>query len=196
VPWRHRGVLGGGAPPHGCAATTAVTLTVERRGRTLTIPVVPHYNSSVKRMLIGVSLDVHLRTIHYGLFGAIGTSAAALWDVAANTVTDYVRAFTSSKVRKQLSSVVGITQDTQQAVARGPGFALVVLALVSLVLAVVNLFPFLPLDGGHVLWSLVEKVRGKRVSLNAMWRYSSIGIVLLAFLVLNGIGNDIGRLGG
>ena len=91
---------------------------------------------------------------------------AALWNVADSTVTDYVRAFTSSKVRKQLSSVVGITQDTEEAVTRGPGFALVVLAaLVSLVLAVVNLFPFLPLDGGHVLWSVAEKVRGKRVSL-------------------------------
>ena len=185
-----------GALRNGCAATTAVTLTVQRHRRTLTIPVLPHYNASVRRMLIGVSLDVNLHAVHYGLFGAIGTSAAALWAVGSNTVTDYVRAFTSSKVRGQLSSVVGITQDTQQAVARGPGFALVVLALVSLVLAVVNLFPFLPLDGGHVLWSVVEKLRGKRVSLTAMWRYSSVGIVLLAFLVLNGIGNDIGRLGG
>ena len=91
---------------------------------------------------------------------------------------------------------MGITQDTEEAVTRGPGFALVVLGLVSLVLAVVNLFPFLPLDGGHVLWSVAEKVRGKRISLTAMWRFSSVGIVLLAFLVLNGISNDISRLSG
>jgi regulator of sigma E protease len=64
------------------------------------------------------------------------------------------------------------------------------------VLAVVNLFPFLPLDGGHVVWSLAEKVRGKRISVSAMWRYSSVGVVLLAFLVINGIGNDISRLSG
>jgi len=72
----------------------------------------------------------------------------------------------------------------------------VIIGFVSLALAIVNLFPFLPLDGGHVLWSLAEKVRGRRVSLAAMWRFSSVGIVLLAFLVINGLSNDITRLGG
>ena len=67
---------------------------------------------------------------------------------------------------------------------------------VSLVLGVVNLFPFLPLDGGHILWSLAEKVRGKRVSIAAMWRFSSVGLILLAFLVISGLSNDISRLGG
>jgi membrane-associated protease RseP (regulator of RpoE activity) len=47
-----------------------------------------------------------------------------------------------------------------------------------------------------VLWSVAEKLRGKRISLAAMYRYSSVGIVLLLFLVINGVGNDIGRLGG
>jgi regulator of sigma E protease len=65
-----------------------------------------------------------------------------------------------------------------------------------LVLAVFNLFPFLPLDGGHILWSLAEKVRGRRISLAAMYRYSSVGIVLLVFLVINGLSNDISRLAG
>src|SRR5581483_8560448 len=76
-----------GALRNGCTSTRAVTLTVERAGRTLTIPVVPHYDASVKRMLIGITLNVRVRPRHYGLFGAIGTSTAALWDVAENTVT-------------------------------------------------------------------------------------------------------------
>ena len=70
------------------------------------------------------------------------------------------------------------------------------LGFLSLILAVINLFPFLPLDGGHILWSLAEKVRGKRISLAAMYRYSSVGIVLLVFLVINGLSNDISRLAG
>jgi regulator of sigma E protease len=111
-------------------------------------------------------------------------------------VTNIGKAFTSSKVRGQLHSIVGISEVTHEAVARGAGYALVILGFVSLALAVINLFPFLPLDGGHVLWSLAEKLRGRRISLIAMWRFSSVGIVLLLFLVLNGFSNDIGRLGG
>ena len=99
-------------------------------------------------------------------------------------------------MRHQFSSIVGITVVTQEAVVAGAGYALVIIGFVSLALAIINLFPFLPLDGGHVLWSVAEKVRGQRVSLAAMWRFSSIGIVLLAFLVINGFSNDIGRLGG
>jgi regulator of sigma E protease len=72
----------------------------------------------------------------------------------------------------------------------------VFLAFISLILAVINMFPFLPLDGGHALWAIAEKVRGRRISVGAMYRYSSVGIVLLLFLVVNGIGNDISRLGG
>jgi regulator of sigma E protease len=110
--------------------------------------------------------------------------------------TGLAKALTSSKQRHQISSIVGISQFTEQAVAAGPGKALVVIGYVSLVLAVLNLLPFLPLDGGHVLWAVAEKLRGRRVSLAAMWRFSSVGIALLLFLVINGFSNDIGRLGG
>jgi regulator of sigma E protease len=191
-----RGLHCAGRLENGCAATTPIRVTVSRHGQMQTVTVLPHYNAADGRIVMGVELNVRFAAAHFGVLGAAGTSVVALWNVADSTVTDYVRAFTNSKVRKQLSSVVGITQDTEEAVTRGPGFALVVLGLVSLVLAVVNLFPFLPLDGGHVLWSVAEKVRGKRISLTAMWRFSSVGIVLLAFLVLNGISNDISRLSG
>jgi regulator of sigma E protease len=83
-----------------------------------------------------------------------------------------------------------------ETVSAGAGYALVFLGFLSLILAVINLFPFLPLDGGHVLWSLGEKLRGRRISIMAMYRYSSVGIVLLLFLVINGLSNDISRLTG
>jgi regulator of sigma E protease len=185
-----------GAKRNGCAGTAAVSVTVARGGHTDRFTITPHYDAKVRRMVIGVGLDVRIVPVHFGVISAAGTSIGAMWDLGTSTVTHYFDAIVHSKARAQLQSVVGITQDTQEAVARGPGYALVVLALVSLVLAVVNLFPFLPLDGGHVVWSLAERVRGRRVSLATMWRFSSVGIVLLAFLVLNGISNDVSRLSG
>ena len=184
-----------GVPVNGCAAAMPARLTVARKGTTVTVLVTPHYSAANRKMELGVELS-RVGPASFSLLRGIGTSAAAMWEIGTSTVGDYVKGLVNSKVRKQFSSIIGITQTTQQAVARGPGFALVVLALVSLVLAVVNLFPFLPLDGGHVLWSVVEKARGRRVSLAAMWRFSSVGVLLLAFLVLNGISNDISRLSG
>ena len=71
-----------------------------------------------------------------------------------------------------------------------------VLALISLSLAVINLFPFLPLDGGHIFWALVEKFRGRPASLRTMERASVIGFALVLMLFVIGLTNDIGRLSG
>ena len=183
-----------GALVDGCTATTPVHVTIRRDGRTLTEAVYPRYDANEKRMLLGFVFGAKAKA--FGVAGATGTSLDAMWHVSANTVTGFGRALTSPKVRGEVSSLVGITQTAHETVVHGTGYALVFLAFISLILAVVNLFPFLPLDGGHVLWAIAEKVRGRRISVGAMYRYSSVGIVLLLFLVVNGIGNDIGRLGG
>ncbi len=183
-----------GTPHEGCRAAAPVQLTVRRAGHTVTLSAYPRYSAQLKRMLIG--FDFGATPKRYGPFAAAATALGEMWGITAHTLTNIGHAFTSPKVRHEFSSIVGITVDTQQAITLGAGYALVIIGFVSLALAIVNLFPFLPLDGGHVLWSLAEKVRGRRVSLAAMWRFSSVGIVLLAFLVINGLSNDITRLGG
>jgi regulator of sigma E protease len=182
-----------GALTDGCRAAAPMQLTLRRAGHTLTRSVFPRYSKEARRMLIGFGFGSPKS------FGALAAAAAAvseMWHVTTQTLTGFGRALTSSRARGQVSSIVGITQDAHETVVAGPGYALVFLGFISLILAVINLFPFLPLDGGHVLWSLVEKLRGRRISLAAMYRFSSVGIVLLLFLVINGVSNDISRLGG
>jgi len=145
-------------------------------------------------MLLGFAFAPQVRSV--GVLSAVGGSLGTMWTTTEQTMTGLAKALTSSKTRGELRSIVGITEVTQQAVAVGAGRAMVVVGFVSLVLGVINLFPFLPLDGGHVLWAAAEKLRGRRISVAAMWRFSSVGIVLLAFLVINGLSNDIGRLTG
>jgi regulator of sigma E protease len=178
----------------GCRAATPVHLLVRRGQRTLPLSVSPRYNQALHRMLIG--FDFAAAPKHFGVFGAATASLGEMWHVTTQTLTGFGRALTNSKARGQVSSIVGITKDAHETVVAGAGFALVFLGFISLILAVINLFPFLPLDGGHVLWAVAEKVRGRRISLLAMYRFSSVGIVLLLFLVINGIGNDISRLTG
>jgi regulator of sigma E protease len=183
-----------GAQRAGCRAATPVTLTVERGGRTLTLSVYPSYSKAEKRMLVGFEFGAAAK--HFGVLGAAGTAVHEMWTATTSMVSNLKRAFTSPKVRRQLHSIIGISEIAHESVVAGVGYALVFLGFISLILAVVNLFPFLPLDGGHILWSVAEKVRGRRISLVAMYRYSSVGIVLMLFLVVNGFSNDISRLAG
>jgi len=183
-----------GLPRNGCRATTPVTLEIQRGSSRRAVTLYPRYSGSEKRMLIGVDFAAAAKP--FGVFAAAGASVAEMWHVTTYTLTSLGKALTSSKERSHLSSIVGITEVAHTTVQAGIGDALVFLGFLSLVLAVINLFPFLPLDGGHVLWAVAEKVRGKRVSLAAMYRFSSVGIVLLLFLVVNGFVNDISRLTG
>jgi regulator of sigma E protease len=183
-----------GVPTDGCRATTPVALTVRRAGHTLKLSVFPRYSKEVGRMLVGFNFGAAAKK--FGAVSAAGAAVGEMWHVTTQTLTGFVHALTSSKARHKVSSIVGITQDAHETVVAGAGYALVFLGFISLILAVINLFPFLPLDGGHVLWSVAEKLRGGRISLAAMYRFSSVGIFLLLFLVINGVSNDIGRLGG
>ena len=85
---------------------------------------------------------------------------------------------------------------TRQAIEFGAREALTLLAVISLSLAIINLFPFLPLDGGHIFWSLVEKVRGRPVPFRVMERAGVVGFLLVMLLFAVGLSNDIGRLTG
>ena len=71
--------------------------------------------------------------------------------------------------------------------------AISILALISLSLGIINLFPFLPLDGGHIFWALAEKLRGRAISFRVMERASLVGFVLVLLLFYVGLSNDIGR---
>ena len=71
---------------------------------------------------------------------------------------------------------------------------LTVLALISLSIALLNLLPFLPLDGGHIVFALIEGVRGRTVTRAVYERVSIVGIGLVLLLFVIGLTNDIGRL--
>ena len=98
--------------------------------------------------------------------------------------------------RKEVSSPVGIVEGSSEALERGTQTFLWVLGLLSLSLALLNLLPLLPLDGGHIAFSIVEGVRGRAVGREVYERVSAVGIALVLLLFFIGLSNDIGRLGG
>ena len=96
--------------------------------------------------------------------------------------------------REEISSPVGIVQGSSQALDEGAERYLWVLGLISLSLALLNLLPLLPLDGGHITFSLIEGIRGRAVGREIYERVSAVGIALVLLLFFVGLSNDVGRL--
>jgi regulator of sigma E protease len=177
----------------GCVAKTPVRLQVERGGELKAFSVYPRYDAEAERALIGFSYGS--RNIPIGAGRAASEAGDAIWEVASGTVHVFTHLFESEQ-RKQVSGVVGISDVGHQVVEKGIERALLLLALVSLSLGLVNLLPILPLDGGHIFWSVVEKLRGQPVSLRVMERATAVGIALVVMLFFLGLSNDIGRITG
>ena len=91
---------------------------------------------------------------------------------------------------------MGSYEVTRRTIVEDLADAVGILAIISLSLALVNLFPFLPLDGGHIFWAIGEKVRRRPVPFSVMERAGVVGFMLVIGLFLIGLTNDIGRLTG
>jgi regulator of sigma E protease len=96
--------------------------------------------------------------------------------------------------RENVSSPIGITRASSDAVERGAENYLSVLGLISLSLALLNLLPLLPLDGGHILFSLIEGARGRFLKREVYERVSVVGLAVVLLLFFVGLSNDIGSL--
>jgi regulator of sigma E protease len=182
-----------GAQTDGCSAATPAHVRLERDGRIRVISVRPRYDAQQKRTLIGFQFEN--KPANPSVFGAARIAGHLMWFVTSETTKTLVQIFKPEK-RKEVSSVVGGYEVTRQGFAEDARRALTILAVISLSLALINLFPFLPLDGGHVFWSLVEKVRGKAVPFRVMEQASVVGFLLVILLFYIGLTNDIDRLSG
>ncbi len=182
-----------GKPVDGCVATTAAHVVLRRDGRLRSFEIRPRYNGSLREMLLGFGFGQ--KQVAVGAAQAASLSVSNLWTVTKDTVSA-VAHIVHPKPQQRLSSVVLAYKVTQESFAQDTTQALWMLALISLSLAVINLFPFLPLDGGHVFWALAEKVRGRRIPFEVMERASAAGFVLIIIVFVIGLSNDISTLSG
>ncbi len=184
-----------GKTKSGCKAEKPVRLLIERDGRPIQVSIRPRYDTSERPHGMRIGFTFKRVGAGWGPQKAFTESLDTTWRVTERTFTVLAKLF-ESKQRKQISGVVGGYKVTQESFSFNIVNAIFVLAVISLSLAIINLFPFLPLDGGHIFFSLAEKVRGKPISFDTMQRASVIGFMLVIFLFVIGLTNDIGRLTG
>jgi regulator of sigma E protease len=167
-----------------------LTVTVRRGNDLLTLgPVRPEQIEGAYR------LGFVLRGEELG-FGASAWQSVKLTGIVTREIGKSLGRLVHGEGRKDISSPVGISQTLAQSSRQGAEDYLWVLGLISLSLALMNLLPLLPLDGGHIAFSLVEGVRGRAVAREVYERVSAVGIVLVVLLFFIGISNDVNRLGG
>ena len=168
-----------------------VSVTVERGGKELTVQARPRLIEGAYRL--GFTLGVIYES--YGPWDALKLAGERTWEATSAIGASLGRIVTGGG-RKEVASPVGIVQASSETLEAGFREYLGILALISLSLALLNLLPLLPLDGGHIAFSLAEGVRGRAIPRAAYERASAIGILIVLFLFFIGLTNDVNRIRG
>jgi regulator of sigma E protease len=168
-----------------------VTLLVRRDGKQRTLgPQAPHRVGDQR--LLGFVFDVRREgTLTFGPLRSAHLAEQELWLVTKGTGTA-LKNLVWKGDRSNVQGVVGIVREQSTAVNQGT--YLEQLAWLSLSLALFNLLPFLPLDGGHVLFAVIERLRRRPLSREIYERVSLGGIAVFVLLFLFVLQQDVGRI--
>ncbi len=163
-------------------------VTILRDGQEMTLTVAPEYNKEQKRNMIGIT-----PTSERHVFGSV---AAGVKNTGSMTVMMYDtlrQLFTGGVSVKELSGPVGIVYAVNETAKSGVIYVIYLAALLSLNLAIINMLPLPALDGGRLLFLLIRKITGKRVTDEMEGRIHFIGIMLLFALMIYVTFNDVIR---
>lgn len=133
-------------------------------------------------------------TFKMDAFSALGAALSQTRDYSLLTLKMIGRMLIGKASVENLSGPISIAQYAGQSASLGLTQFLKFLALVSLSLGVLNLLPIPVLDGGHLLFYMIEAIKGSPLPEQVQWIFQQIGIVILIFLVGLAFFLDIGRL--
>lgn len=177
-------------------ADQEISITIERNGEVRELKAVPHAQNG-GRATIGVSI-FSAGLVRYPFFPALWeglkTTFWILKEIFVSLYNLVGQVFHGQDVGSQFAGPVGIANITGQAARLGFTYLLQFMALLSLNLAVINILPFPALDGGRIIFLLVEKLKGRPVRKEVEALIHNIGFLLLISLVVFITFKDIIRL--
>lgn len=183
--------------PHG----ETLSIVVRRDGHAVEIEAKPKANPSAgpddAPWLLGIGpqrIEPHYdATLRYGPLAAIGQSLSATWQQTRQTLAMLGKMVVGQASLKNLSGVITIAEAANASAQLGPAWFLNFLAVISLSLCILNLLPIPILDGGALLYYLIELAKGSPVSERVQIAGQYVGLVLLVALMGLAIYNDILR---
>ncbi len=163
-----------------------VTLTVRRDGRTVSLgPRRTIFRDG--RWIWGFVPAAQL--VSYPPGSSARLAAGDCWQVVTGTAKAIGSLF-GGQGEGQVTSTVGIVRISAAALEVSFAWYLQIVGLVSMSLALLNLLPLLPLDGGHILFSLIEAVRRRALAREVYERVSVVGFALIVLIWVIALSND------
>lgn len=179
-----------------------LTVEIERQGSPLSLTLIPDTKAGSGKAegFAGVvpkviPLPEEYKTVRqYGPFAAIIEATDKTWQLMKLTVNMLGKLITGDVKLNNLSGPISIAQGAGMSAEYGLIYYLMFLALISVNLGIINLFPLPVLDGGHLLFLAIEKLKGGPVSERVQDFSYRIGSILLVLLMGLALFNDFSRL--
>ena len=168
-------------------------MVVMRDGKEITLTITPKYNEDLKTYRIGVSLGEDMVTKKYGFVGAVKVGTKRAVDLTVLLFEVIRGLIVGDYSTKTLGGPILIAQVAGQAAKTGLTEVLTLVAFLSLQLGIINLFPIPVLDGGHLVFYMVEFVRGKPLPDRVIGYAQQVGVFMLVALMVLVTWNDILR---
>ncbi|MCP4115437.1 MAG: RIP metalloprotease RseP [Desulfobacteraceae bacterium] len=185
----------------GKARGTSLEILIERADQNLSFNVVPAistttniFGETIEKPMIGISASGDMVHERLNPFQAMGTALVRTWDIIRLTVLSVAKIFSGSVSPKTLGGPIMIAQIAGQQAQAGIANLAFFIAMLSINLGIINLFPVPVLDGGHLFFFGVEALTGKPASEGLREKANQFGIVLLLALMVFVFYNDILRL--
>ena len=168
-----------------------IEVTYEREGVTGTASMVPEYNEESKSYMIGIQAATSK-----AFFRCVSAAPKATWDLYKAIIGSFKMIITGGVGREDIAGPVGLVKIVDTAADYGIAPYLMLLALVSLNLAIFNLIPIPGLDGGKIFFILLKIISGGRINDDMEYKATVAGMVLLlTFFILVTV-NDVMNLFG
>lgn len=161
-------------------------IVVERDGAQQTLTAALEYDKESGRNKIGITPEMK-----HSVAGSVGSGMKNTWNMTVMMYKVIKQLFTGDVSVSELSGPVGIVYAVNQSAKAGVIYVVYLASLLSLNLAIMNMLPFPALDGGRLLFLLIRKITGKRITDAIEGKIHFIGIILLMVLMVYVTWNDI-----
>jgi len=169
-----------------------ITLELKRGSSNMTVTGTPRSLVQADQGLLGVGL-AQVAKVRFSFFGALWQGVQDMGNVSLMMI-DVLKTLISGGKGVEVSGIVGVAAVTGEVIPLGLAAVMRLVAIFSLNLAFINALPIPALDGGRILFILIEKIKGSPVSQKVEQAFHTAGFALLMLLMVVVTYHDLARL--